>query len=476
MRLRSGLYLRILSYIALTTPLHAQSVTDTARAIARIDRELVQADSVLDRDVWPGYHFARLGLMYVIPGKAKLAAHWPVAAPEGMRVLDGFADVAYTDTGVVRWQAGLPVASLAIAPSQTRAAVAGLALHEAFHAFEVTQRRDDRRFGRGENSMLTARYPIFDVENEALFSVEAKLLRAAVLGQSDAEARAQARQFLAVRARRYARMDTTFVNYEQLAEMHEGLAQYTLIRGLAVMARRNSAYVEGAAQEKQAEGDLLMDVLKQTDRSPRRRAYATGSYLGLLLDRLAGPSWKQRVMQHDEFLHVILRNVVGDAQVSSTTEAKIAAAVPVALRNVNTLRSARVAKRDSVLASNKLMLVIDPAASVRGFDWCGFDPQNLLMTGSGQLLHMRMLNLCNAGQRIAGIYQPAVQDEMSGRVATAVDPAQLRFTIGGNASELPQAGASVDVEKLRLWTDDVEIEIARATLIRGPKSLIVVPH
>jgi hypothetical protein len=473
--MRTRLLAVLPTFFAGAVPLPAQSARDTAAVIAQLDAEIAAFDTLLERVVWPGYHFKQLGLMYVIPGKAKVAAHWPGSSPSGMLPLLGHPGMFWTDTGVVRWQSGLPVASLSISPTQSRAAVAGLALHEAFHAFEVTQRKSGRRFGRGENAMLTAQYPVFDVENEAAVFVESQLLRNALQAKSTAAARQAAQQFLAVRELRHARMDSSFVNFEKLTEMHEGLAQYALLRGLAVLAERRPQLRAGAAAELAAEAAVLFNTLAPSNLSVRRRAYATGAHMGLLLDRLGDVGWKDRVMQHDEWLQDILAGAVGRLPVTDATNARLRSAIRDAAKAVATLRAQRAQQRDSVLARAPLKLAIDPVALAPRFEWCGFDPQNLRTTGNGELLHMRLVNLCSKGITVARIFQPAVEDESTGRVTTAVQPAAVEFTVNGQAAQLPAVGTSMTGERIALKTPDVEIELARGILIRAGQLLLIIP-
>src|SRR5688572_23306158 len=457
-----------------TNTAQAQFARDTATSIARLHAAVAEHDAVLEHEVWPGYHFGQLGLMYIIPGRAKVLVSWPGDPPAGTQALEGFNNTRWIDTSVVRWPGGLPVATLAISPRQSRAAVAGLALHEAFHAFEFAQREPGRRFGRGENALVTSRYPIFDVENEAAILVENQLLRSALAAKTDVEARRDAQQFLAVRQRRQARLDSTFVNFEKAAEQHEGLAQYVLLRGLAVLAERDASYRDGAAAELRAEKELLANSLGGTNLSVLRRAYATGSHIGLLLDRLAGASWKQRVMRDDAWLQDILALVVGSAAVSSATEARIRSANTDASIAIAALRTRRALQRDSVLAMASVKLSLDPSALSGRFDWCGFDPQNLLATGSGQLIHTRFVNLCINSRRFASL-GPAVEDQFSGRVTTAVDLALVKLTVAGSAVSLPPIGTSVTVDRISLQAGDIEIDLPRAVIARGDKTLLILP-
>ena len=457
-----------------TQPVKAQSPQDTAISIARLDAQIAAHEDLLEREVWPGYRYTKLGLMYVIPGRAKIATHWPGRHPGGMQPLPGFTNAVWTDTAVVSWQSGLPVASLAISPTQSRGEVAGLALHEAFHGFEIAERRKDRRFGRGENSMLTSQYPVFDIQNEAAIAVEARLLKQAVEAKSLATARLHAQQFVAVRKQRQARLDSSFVDFEKLSEMHEGLAQYVLLRGLDVLSKQIPEFRNAAIAEKQGEADLLANTLARTNLSVRRRAYALGSYQGLLLDRLAPTTWKQRVMERDEFLQDIIADVAGPARTSASTTAMLNAAVSGAAMSVGKLREERITQRNELLAKEATTLIVDPSALGR-FEWCGFDPQNLITTGSGQLLHTRMVRLCREGKPIGQIYQSAVEEQLSGRVLTPVNVATVKVTVNGSAAQLPSVGESITVENLKIATDNVEIETRRGILVRGNKALVIIP-
>jgi hypothetical protein len=265
------------------------------------------------------------------------------------------------------------------------------------------------------------------------------------------------------------------VNFEKAAELHEGLAQYTLLRGLEILAKRNASYRRGADYERSSERDLLGNSLAGSNLSVRRRAYATGSFLGLLLDRLAGPGWKQRVMRDDMWLQDILAAAVEKAPVASTTETRIRSASAGASLAIAKLRARRAQQRDSVLSAAPVILSIDPAAVGGRFDWCGFDPQNLLATGSGQLMHMRFVNLCNNGKPLASLSQSAIEDQLTGRVLTPVDPSNIQLSINGKQSDLPSTRTSITGENVTLKSPTVEIALSRAVIVRGEKTLLLIP-
>ena len=139
-----------------------QEVPDTVRALARLDRFLTDRADALAA-VWPGFQFGELGVIYIVPHQARLLARWPGPAPEAAHPLDGADRLHWMRTEPISWDPRLPVAPLLIAPGHSEADVLGLAIHEAFHAFEKVRRVDGRRFGQGENTMLTGHYPVMDL-------------------------------------------------------------------------------------------------------------------------------------------------------------------------------------------------------------------------------------------------------------------------------------------------------------------------
>lgn len=461
-------HLRTASYlwgvtVGLAPVLEAQTsaAEDTARAIARLDGALVESAELLEREVWPGYRYDSLGVLFMIPGKAKLAVRPPADVPTGMRPLSGFDKTWWADTQRVSWSRGLPVAN--ISTRMTRGQILALAMHEAFHAHEQGVARAGRRFGRGENSLLTAQYPVFDLDNESSIAVEGQLLASALHASTVAEARRLGAQFAAVRTRRYASLHPDFIEYERLAELHEGLAQYVYLRGLAVLASTDASLSTDARRELETESRVLQGGGDAGARSVRRRFYATGSHLGFLLDRLTGSDWKQRVVRDDAWLDELLAEHVGTVPVSAATDQRLTDASTVAARTISALGRTRNHLRDSLLQLPGTRIVLH---SVQSLDWCGFDPQNLLTTPPGQLLHMRMLALCGSGERIAQFARPVVEDTFTGTWHTVVS-GPIRLTSSGKELAMPAAGDASVVDNLELTAPGVTLRAKRAVLIVG---------
>ncbi|HSJ65316.1 MAG TPA: hypothetical protein VK922_15600 [Gemmatimonadaceae bacterium] len=449
----------------------AQSAADTLRALVALDGIAVAEADRLERAIWPGFRFDSAGLLYIVPRVGKVALRWPGAPPSGMRPLEGAAGAFWADTQAVRWGPGVAAATLAVSADATPADVLALAVHEAFHAYQVTERRTGRRFGRPDNAMLTARYPIFDIENEAAFAAESRLLRRAVEAPTDSAARRLAAEFLAVRLHRQARLDTALVEYEKTAELHEGIAQYALLTGLRTLAERHDALREGARAEHRREAETLDRTLDLTSLSVRRRFYATGSHLALVLDRLAGDSWKERLIRDDAWLQDVLARTIGGGAQSSGARPAIEPLIPEAVRAVEALRARRVAVRDSLLAGSGTTLVLDLSS---GAEWCFFDPQNVLTTGGSQLLHMRVLRLCLDDRLTAQFDQPVIEDRWV-RIATTLARSALEVTADGRPIAVPAPGVAHVAERVRVRGDGVDVAAARAVLIGGRDRLTIVP-
>ncbi len=100
-------------------------------------------------------------------------------------------------------------------------------------------------------------------------------------------------------------------------------------------------------------------------------------------------------------------------------------------------------------------------------NWCFFDPQNVLQTANGELLHMRVLRVCGSGVEMQ-LDQAVVENRQTGVLkAVLADAAALRVRAGGSGMALPADGATVDVTDLRIEGPTIRLVAPRATLARG---------
>jgi hypothetical protein len=164
---------------------------------------------------------------------------------------------------------GVSTATLLLGPLPSPFSVndmAAVAIHEAFHVY---QRAQHPSWIGNEADLFT--YPTDRPKLLALRRLETAALRLALSAEAADEAACWARKALALRETRYSGMDAAFAAYERGTELNEGLASYVEMRA----AGRRGVELP-AAEFAPAE--------------VRKRAYATGLALALLLDRFT-PGW-----------------------------------------------------------------------------------------------------------------------------------------------------------------------------------------
>jgi hypothetical protein len=482
--LRRLSYLPVLLAGLAAAPLAGQGAADTTRAIARLHAGIAALGPAIGPRIWPGFHPESIPTLYVIPHHAKLLLAWRDTAPAGFTPLPGVPGALWTDTQSVSFPSGRFIAFLGVDSTASLGDVAGLALHEEFHSFEHMSRRDRRRFGEGENALLVAEYPVFDVENETLWAIEGRLLRRAFLARTAADSRALARRFLAVRELRRARLDTAIATFEELGELNEGLAQYALLRGVTELGRAAGAPWDAQARRIVSDETGLLDsLLVSTRNSVRRRFYATGSTMSLLLDRLAGPDWKRALVARDRTvrqelaLAVDYRGAAGLGARWADSLARLRTTVrSEAERAVAALRAQRRAQADSVAGRSGERIVIE-AGGLRGrLFYCGFDPENVFQVGDGRVLHARFLNLCGGDSISVTFRQAALEDRGTGSYQTVIaDSAAVTITAAGAPLAIPDTG-SVDASGVRIEAPQFTLAAPHASLARRGGALSVVPR
>jgi len=218
-----------------------------------------------------------------------------------------------------------------------------------------------------------------------------------------------------VRESRQRALGAELAEFEQLAELNEGLAEYALVRSVQ-LAARHPEFPDRAGAERLRAAKLagLHQLTEDVTRSIRLRYYATGPALGLLLDALAGPAWKTRLISQDLTLQDALADASGyRAQELALRRQAETRYVMSQLRSgadsgVARLRVLRRAQVDSVLAVPGVQLVVTLEGGSLGL--CGIDPQNLLQVEPGVLLHTRWLQVCAGDVLHATFNTPVVQD------------------------------------------------------------------
>jgi hypothetical protein len=425
--------------------------------------------------IWPGFRPDTIPVLYVIKGKGTLLLGWrselppgftPVAADPRAAPLGGWqstADRGAASTGTEL--AGRAVAQVVV-DSQGIAELVGLTTHEAFHVFEAASRKPGQRFGQGENSFLVTSYPVFDPQNEADMALEGRILEAAQAATTKPRRRTLARQFLAVRESRQRALGADLANFEQLAELNEGLAEYALVRTMQLAARQREFPDRAAAANVYRNKLVSLHKLTEDVRlSIRLRYYATGPALGMLLDALEGPAWKTRLMSQNLTVQDALADASGYRAAERTLRRQAESTFVMgrlrtaADSGVLTLRALRRAQVDSVLAAPGVQLVV--TVEGRSIGLCGIDPQNLLQVEPGVLLHTRWVQACASDALQATFNTPVVQDR-NGQT--------LRAVVGADSTVKVTEGADGGVQ---IESPLVSLRTAKADVSRDGRVLTV---
>ena len=435
----------------ISSPMSAQIPMDSVTAIASINRDLVRLGRQHGESIWPGYRPDTIVIAYVFPQQGTALFNWHGALPTGYQPLPGIPNagwvsrqnIAAANTGTTI--AGRNVAQVSVSSLATET-ILPLAFHEAFHAFEHAAQRPGLRFGRGENSFYVASYPIFDVHNESMWAVEGQLLSDALSATSIAKKRELAREFVGVRRQRQRGLDASFAEFEQASELNEGLAEYALVRALQLLAADQTIQTATRDAARRMLAKRISDLAALTQnvtQSFRLRFYETGPAQALLLDAIAGPAWKSKMMSQNQSLQDALAEATG-------LDDPTRAAYRAALIRLDTTRSiaessARVTglvalrrrQVDSVLSRPGVLVELSAKELPTGdFNACGFDPQNHLQVSPTVQMQTRWWRPC-AGGVSAEFAVPSVHDDEAGTVRAVVGQlADLKLTVAGNAVTL----------------------------------------
>ncbi|NOX66658.1 MAG: hypothetical protein GXO85_12945, partial [Chlorobi bacterium] len=177
-------------------------------------------------------------------------------------------------------------------------------IHEGFHQYQHSH------FGE----IPWAReelYPILDVENTALASLEMQILKDALnamFKNNEKKVETLAKEFVAVRDYRWKHADGFVRKYEQGQEINEGTARYVEMKAMDCFLKLDTAKIQnqlfreikkdmsGMTIQNLLIGDMdarLSGLAVAPDDMLRNRIYPVGAALGFLMDRL-GILWKMK--------------------------------------------------------------------------------------------------------------------------------------------------------------------------------------
>ncbi|MCF7222929.1 hypothetical protein [Marilutibacter chinensis] len=364
----------------------APSRPPTAGDLEREVGRLV-AEHGAERAFWPGFDPLAIPLA-VYDGERTVLFRHP-SPPEGFvpapdagssaHAHDGRHEAIIANTSVEL--GGVSTATFLldqVPPGYGLTDLAAVAIHEAFHAHQRAHHPD---WIANEADLFT--YPTGSAELLAFQRMEAAALHEALAADSLDAAGCWARRSLALREDRYARMAPAFAAYERGTELNEGLATYVEMRaaGRDTVARPATEF--GPA-----------DV--------RRRAYASGAALALLLDRLA-PDWQTALATGEaQTLDAALAAALGAGKTCAFDAATTKDAEAKARADIAALAAERSRRLAEFEASPGWRVVIEAAHDGALLRPQGLDPLNVVPLDARRTLHARFLRLGNdAGHMVA---------------------------------------------------------------------------
>jgi hypothetical protein len=304
-----------------------------------------------------------------------------------------------------------------------------ITFHEAFHAFESDPKRAGRKWG-AENAMLVFEYQESSARSNALFSIESRILRAALESKNKSDLKKEVQRFLVIRRLRQSEIEPRFVEFEKGAELNEGLAEYAGTRAVALgmeATRQKLISVPFTAPniETYLSGKFKnLEAITTVGQNIRRKFYYTGSAQGFLLDRLM-PDWKIKVQMEgkslQELLEASVRKLPSQKEVNALLRKygyeKILAEEEI---TVGQRKAKNQALLENTLNQKGRKYVIDYSLLTKPAGVRNFDPINVTMITPKVRIHTRTVSFAGENSFTAIFSQPVVEDLESRKYITVV--------------------------------------------------------
>lgn len=354
-----------------------------------------------------------------------------------------------------------------------------ITFHEAFHAFERDQRRPGLAWG-AENAMLVFEYQESSARNNALFRIEAMILRRALEEKKEFDLKKLVQEFISVRRLRQSELEPRFVEFEKGAELNEGLAEYAGTRAVVLgieTARQNKIGFADANETDFLRGKYArLDSITDLGRNIRLKFYYTGSAQGFLLDRLMPTDWKTKVQMEGKSLQGLLLTTAEKAKIPSPLikygYAKILAEEEKA---VAARKAENQALLEKTLGAPGKKLTIDFSALNEGAGIRQFDPMNVTMISPQLRVHTRSVAFAANDIFSAEFSQPVIEDLEKKRYVAIIPENEIR-SISADGEELSRTGATEKRfgRKLLIKTDNFTFEADGGGIVKiSEKELIV---
>jgi hypothetical protein len=463
----------------------AQLPDTTAEKLGRVATTAASLGATYGERIWPGFRPDTIPVAFVLPERGMLLTGWRGALPNGFVPVPGRANAGWREERALGAAStgteisGRRVAQVVVS-SLDATALVPLVFHEAFHVFQAASRRLGKSFGAGENSALVSSYPVFDVDNETLFALEGRILAAAMNAGSTSRKRELSRQFVGVRRARHRALPSDMASFDQASELNEGLAEYALVRALVLMRSSEGANSEVSRRLNERQR-ALENLTGNTNLSLRLRFYQTGPAIALLLDDLAGPRWKARLVADNMSLQDMLASVTGVDAVADSARARaertfdLARARADAKQGIVRLQAQRRAQVDTVLSKPGIrLIVLSDSLPTRNFNFCGFDPQNTLQVTPTVQLQTRWWRPCSGGPTYAEFNVPSVYDSAAGTLSAVIgEESAVTLTSDGQTVTLRDGGRLSNLTKFKLTAPRATVDAVRADVWREGKTIFV---
>jgi len=267
-------------------------------------------------EIWPGYDLSKQPYVVYLPGELVLFLNagyapagfepYPAELPDpGTRAfvhygsydnLVGQFAFDFQIDSITTFAMGLP-GDLLFSSENPSYMLLSSTIHEGFHQFQ-RQHFGEIPWAREE------RYPILDMENTALASLEMHILKDALNAMFEDNRQKMEmllKEFVAVRDYRWKHADNYVRKYEQGQEINEGTARYVEMKAMDCFLKLDTTRIRnqllreikkdlaGMTIRSLLIGDLesrLSGLAVAPEDMLRNRIYPVGAALGSLLDRL----------------------------------------------------------------------------------------------------------------------------------------------------------------------------------------------
>jgi len=196
--------------------------------------------------------------------------------------------------------------------------------HEGFHVYQNKMAPD-----KYANEIAVVKYPTLNPFNNAMYVLEGSILQEAILTDDLKKKKELVSMFTAVRNSRLAKLDSAFIEYENLNEYVEGTAKYAEYKFLSMGENLKppiemyylyefNGYKKALPEIFENRIDNMMKIISVSDNRlgnkfgtgpVRFRLYESGAAIAYLLDDIY-PDWKNEIFKNNVYLFDLLKKAL----------------------------------------------------------------------------------------------------------------------------------------------------------------------